>query len=35
MTKSDALKLAKLCILLAGATLVMMAAVDYFTMLLS
>jgi hypothetical protein len=28
MTKHEALKLAKLCIFLAGAVLVMMAAVD-------
>jgi hypothetical protein len=29
MTRHDALKLARLCIFLAGAVLVMMAAVDY------
>jgi hypothetical protein len=29
MTRYDALRLAKLCIFLAGAVLVMVAAVDY------
>jgi hypothetical protein len=29
VTRREALKLAKLCIFLAGAVLVMMAAVDY------
>jgi hypothetical protein len=35
MTKSDPLKLAKLWIFLAGAVLVMIAAIDYFIMRLS
>jgi hypothetical protein len=35
MTKQDALKLAKLCLLLAGAVLVMIAVVDYCAMRIS
>jgi hypothetical protein len=35
MTKHEALKLAKLCILLAGAVLVIMATADYCAMRLS
>jgi hypothetical protein len=35
MTKHEALKIARLCIFLAGAVLVMIAAADYCAMRLS